>query len=287
MNSSTDLGRFLSLLAQRKLFVIVPTLGLLLIALLYTYLATPLYRAQVLIAPTEQQTDGSGLGALASQFGGLASFAGVQVGGGAKKDQALAILRSHRFTENFIVSRNLMPTLFRDKWDAQNSSWKSSLDTTDVPSIADAVRKFDEKIRRVSEDQRTGLVQLSITWEDREIAALWANEMIQDLNDFLRQIALDQSSANIEFLRAELEKNSLIQVRQAIFSLIEQQVELSMLANTRREYAFEVLDPAVAPDFDDVYWPMKVALIAFALILGAVVGVFAALIGQAIAPLRL
>ena len=62
------------------------------------------YRSEVvLIANSSDSNPSGGLGALAGQFGGLASLAGVNLGGGADKTgYALEVLTSRRFLFEFI-----------------------------------------------------------------------------------------------------------------------------------------------------------------------------------------
>ena len=56
------------------------------------------YKAGVLLAPSEEQ-QGGGLSALANQFGGLASLAGINLGGKGKDSTLIALetFKSKRF----------------------------------------------------------------------------------------------------------------------------------------------------------------------------------------------
>src|ERR1700736_2861686 len=72
---------------------------------------TPKYRSEVVVSPASGT---SGLGELGGQLGGLASLAGINLGGGGgkKSDEALEYLRSRHFTAQFIQRHALMPILF-------------------------------------------------------------------------------------------------------------------------------------------------------------------------------
>ena len=65
----------------------------------------------------------------------------------------------------------------------------------------------------------------------------------------------------------------MVGVQQAIYRLIEEQINTVMLANVREEYAFKVIDPAVVPDIDQYEWPKR----ALILVLGAGLGLLFAL----------
>ena len=63
-------------------------------AIVAAFLMTPIYRAEVLLAPVSDDQQNS-VGTLASQFGGLASLAGINLkSSGSNTDQVLATLTS-------------------------------------------------------------------------------------------------------------------------------------------------------------------------------------------------
>src|SRR5262245_45443671 len=105
-----------AMLASKKLFIIsvgVCAAGGLALAVLMR----PRYNATVLLSPAENNAAGGGLAALAGQFAGIADLAGVQLHGNVNSDEAMAILASRDFTEQFIARHGLMPILFEDEWD--------------------------------------------------------------------------------------------------------------------------------------------------------------------------
>ena len=100
----------------------------------------------------------------------------------------------------------------------------------------------------VSSDKKTNLVTLAIEWKDPELAAQWANQLVARLNHYLRQRAISESQANLEYLHRELARTQVEDIRKALFELISQEQKKAMLANTRVQYAFRVLDAAEPPD---------------------------------------
>jgi uncharacterized protein involved in exopolysaccharide biosynthesis len=251
------------------LFVAVPVL----LSAIVVFLMRPTYASEVLLVPAAADESASGLSGLASQFGGLASIVGIgSLASGSSKEQTIAILQSRAFTEAFIESQHLMPTLFARKWDAKALRWKTPI-IGKVPTIADAVELFDDDIRSVSDDASTNLVTLRIEWYDRELAARWANLMVRRLNEDVRRRDIAEAQRSIEFLTRELGKGGPVELRQGISDLMQQQLQKIMLANVREDYAFKVLDPAIAADPDDYVWPKKLALILASGMLGLIVAV--------------
>jgi uncharacterized protein involved in exopolysaccharide biosynthesis len=244
-------------------------------------LMKPVYRGETLLAPAASDTNpGSTLQRLAGQLGPLTDLVGGGDAGSGldSKDLRLATLRSRRLTEQFIRDRNLFPKLFPDRWDGGTQAWKKKNGKPDAPTIDEAFRFFDDKIRRVSEERRTGLVTLSIDWRDPREAADWANDLVFRANEFLRSRAKEEASRSITFLEGELEKTSVVERRQIIYRLIESRTSQIMMANGRREYAYIVIDPAVAADADHYIRPRRPMIISAGLALGGVIGVVVTLI---------
>jgi hypothetical protein len=232
---------------------------------------TPKYRAEVVMVPVKADDSRAALASMVGQLGGLASLAGVSLGGGGNKDEYLQYLQSNAFTARFIEDEKLLPVLFADRWDANNNRWDVD-DPADVPTLADGVRLFERSVRAVQEDRRTGVVTLAVVWKDRELAARWANLLVERVNRDLSERAIAESDASVRYLEGELAKTSVLELRDSIYRLIENQIKTVMLANVRQEYAFKVIDPAVAPDVDDVVRPKKLAMILIGGVFGGAIG---------------
>jgi uncharacterized protein involved in exopolysaccharide biosynthesis len=187
------------------------------------------------------------MSALASQFEGLSALAGLSLRTGSnKKEEALATLQSRALTEAFIKENNLLPLLFRKAWDVDGKKWKVA-DPAKAPTLWDGEELFRKSVRQVTEIKKTGLVRLAIEWSDPQLAQQWANELVDRTNDMLRQRAIERSSRNIQFLEGQIAKRNEIEVRQAIYRLLENEMKMAMLAQGSSEFAFKVIDPAVVP----------------------------------------
>ena len=93
----------------------------------------------------------------------------------------------------------------------------------------------------------------------------------------MRERAIAKAEASIGFLQKELVNTSDVGTRDAVNRLIEAQVKQRMLASVTREYAFRVVDQAMAPDEKDPIRPVKVILVLLGFVLGVAVGCIAAL----------
>jgi uncharacterized protein involved in exopolysaccharide biosynthesis len=238
----------------------------------------PVYRAATIVVPVSLQDSGGTLARLAGQFGGLASLAGLSGMQSDGRDEAIAVLKSQSFSEKFIVDENLLPVLFAGKWDSVKGSWKVR-DSGKVPTLWDAWVLFDKRIRTVIEDKDRGLVTVRIDWHDPREAARWANLLVDRANQQVRERKLAEIDANLDYLKGELAKVQLVELRQAIGKVMESQVSERMIASGREEYAFRRLDPARAPDLDRPQSPQK----ALWIVLGTAGGT---LLGFALGTLR-
>ncbi|MCF7822521.1 MAG: hypothetical protein K9M17_08815 [Mariprofundaceae bacterium] len=227
----------------RKLILSI-TFAVALLAAGVSLLMPNIYRAEVLLAPVKAGGLASALGGL----GGLASMAGISIGGGGNVEENLAVLKSREFLWKFINDQKLMPILFEDAWDSEKKAWMKS-DPKEQPNLWDAYRIFTEGgLLSVSTDKDSGLVHVGVEWRDAKLAADWANALVARLNEYLRRQAIARSNSSLKYLRDELMHTQIEDMRQALFELITREQSKAMLANTQKEFAFQVLDAAAEPD---------------------------------------
>jgi uncharacterized protein involved in exopolysaccharide biosynthesis len=210
---------------------------------IYAYTAKPWYRAQVTLLPVENKSTQGLLGQL-GPLSGLAGLAGISIDS-RSKSEPLAVLRSRDFARDFIENHQLLTVLFADKWDARKRIWNTSPDK--APDIRDAIKFFDEEVRRIGEDRKLGLVILTVDWHDPQLASNWANQMAAEINAQLRQDAIEDAEKSIQYLRGQLASSGEVSLQQSIGRLLESQMQTLMVARGNEEYAFRVIDQAYAP----------------------------------------
>jgi len=278
-DSDVDLRTLLRLLWKGKWLIVASTVVSTALLAVLAFVTTPIYRATTVLVPASVDRNGAGaLGGMLGQFGGLASLAGVNVGSGGNSETevSLAVLRSRQFTEAFLRDLNLLPVLFHGRWDAGAKQWEGA--TEDWPTLAQGNKFFDREVRSVAYDRKTGLVTLQVDWSDPAQAAAWANELVARANAEMRRRAIEDARASVDYLEKELTATTTIDTRSAISRLMEAQIKQRMLANVTVEYAFKVIDPALAPDPKDMIRPKRLLLVAFGAAMGMLLGVIAALL---------
>lgn len=234
------------------------------------------YRADtvlMVVTPTETR--------LGEQLGGLASLVGMDFGGSATKSEAVQTLRSQYLARKFIEQHALMPRLFPGDWDSQAQAWAAE-DPADQPTLAQGVKRFQERVLRVSEDKAADTILVSVTWLDPVLAAEWTNELVALANQELRARAIRDAQRSIDYLTRELEKTDAVEVRELMYRLMDGHLRTMVVARTRAEYALRTIDPAVAPDAKSYVTPRRVLLI----LIGTVVGALLALLWHAVVQVR-
>jgi len=126
----------------------------------------------------------------------------------------------------------------------------------------------------IREDKRSGLTIAAITWTNAAVAARWANEFVALANELLRTRAIDESKASIIYLNRQIEQTNVVERKRVMYNLIENEEKTLMVANAKAEYAFTVIDPAVAPE--ERFSPRRTLMVLIGTALGLFLGTLAA-----------
>lgn len=258
-SDEVDVVALLAVVWRYKFFIALVAGVCGLVAVYLALTATPVFRAQVVV--TQASDEGvSGASSLMSRFGGLASIAGLDLSNDGLGYEAQAILRSRRLAQEFISRNELTGVLL------PNNSKASSLWF--------AVRSFRESVIEILDDDDNGTTTIAISWSDPEVAARWANDYVALANEIIRTRALEDANRNIRFLTEQISKTDVVEVQRVMYSIIESETKTQMLANAREEYAFAVVDPAVAPE--QRVWPRRTLMVLTGTVIGILIGLMLA-----------
>ncbi len=286
-----DLRELFSAIWQGKWIIIAITTLFAVASVFYAINQPNIYKSEALLAPAEQDKAG-GLGALAGQFGGLASLAGVNLGSGGgvdKTQMALEVLKSRQFTSDFIQKHNILPDLMAAKtWNretntviydeelyiAEQNKWirKVELPFKPEPSMQEAYKEFS-KIISANKDKETGMVKIAIEHVSPHIAQQWVDWLIKDINATMKQRDVLEANKSTSFLTQQLEQTKIADIRAVLYKLVEEQTKTIMFANVRDEYVFKTIDPALVPE--EKSGPKRALLCILSVLLGGMLsGIF-------------
>ena len=224
---------------KKSLFLIISITALFsIISIFYSLSLEKYYRSTLLMVPAEgiSQSSGQGLGALLGGITGSSS----SMNSGINSEEALAILKSRSFIESFVEEKNYLTTIFNTSWDEESLEWK----TDEPPTLLDSYEFISDNLK-ITFDK--SLITLSIDMNKAELSSSLLNDMISKVNSHIKDRSIEDGNKSIFFLDSEIRKTNLAASKLMLYGLIEQQTQIIMLANTRDEYAFKVIDPAVRP----------------------------------------
>ena len=250
------------------------------LAVAYALHAPEVFKAETLLAPASEEK--SAASSALSQFGGLAAMAGISIPSDSNVEQVVATLQSRKFLRKYIEGKKLLPVLFEEIWDADSQSWLVQ-NQEDEPTWQKAVKNF-KSILSVDEDKKSGLISLSISWKDSGVAAEWANDLVKQLNEQLREKAITDSQKRVGYLEQELAKTTLQDMRAVLYNLLESEKQKAMLANVNEDFALEVIDPAVTPENSEK--PNRKLIVSLGGVCGVFLGIFAVFLAQFLRKLK-
>lgn len=246
-------------------FFIVATVFIFAISSVAFVLSLPnLYRSEVrLMSVGESATN---LSSLAGNLGGLASLAGISLGGGGSGDKsilALEMLKSRKFLKSFVdkhdllipiiaaigVDKNNKLIINEDLFDINKNEWVREVIAPKpiIPSAEDVFLKFKEIIS-VEQDSKNGTIRITFEFFKPELAQVWLSLLVSDINDAIRAIDMKEAEDSIEYLQATAESTPNTSMQQTFYQLIEEQTQTLLLTKVRSEYVFKTIDPATFPE---------------------------------------
>lgn len=249
------------------------------LAIAYALYAPEVFKAESLLAPAEEEK--SAASSSLGQFGGLAAMAGISIPSSSNIERVLATLETREFLKKFISSQKLLPIIFDDLWDESSNSWKL-IEGQEKLTVEDGILPLQGAIE--VDQEKSGLITLSISWKDPDIAAQWANYLVKQLNEQLRQKAITDSKKRVGYLEQELAKTTLQDMRAVLYNLLESEKQKAMLANVNEDFALEVIDPAVAPETREK--PKRKLIVVLGGVCGGFLGIFAVFFLQFLRKLK-
>ena len=289
-----DLAELWHAIWSGKLLIIAISALFAISSVIYAINQPNIYRATTLLAPASEQGGAGGLSKMAGQFGGLASLAGINLGGGGtdKTGLALEILKSRLFLENFIAKHQLLvPLMAANNWDANsntlaidNEIYNSETNTwlrevkapkKPEPSPWEAFKAF-QQVLSVSTDKESGMITLAIEYYSPEVATQWLVWLVDDINSTMREQDKLEAQNSIDYLSKKLQETQLADMQTVFYQLIEEQTKTIMLAEVSQEYVLKTIDPANAPE--EKAKPKRALIVVLGTMLGGILSVLIVLI---------
>jgi uncharacterized protein involved in exopolysaccharide biosynthesis len=290
-----DLRELFAVIWRGKWLIIAITAFFAIGAVIFAINQPNIYKSEALLAPADTQQSGAGLGALAGQFGGLASIAGINLGSGGgvdKTQMAIEVMKSRQFTSDFIQKHNILPELMAAKkwniadntisydeelYNEADNNWLRIVDAPfkAKPSMQEAYKEFS-RIIVVNAAKDTGMVTVSIEHLSPTVAHQWVNWLVQDINKEMKDRDVAEATRSTTFLKSQIQQTNVADIRSILYKLIEEQAKTIMFAEVRDEYVFKTIDPALIPE--EKSKPKRALICVLGTMLGGMLGVMLVLI---------
>ena len=288
-----DLRELLGVLWANKIKIIGVTAVFAVVSVIYALSVPNQYKASALLAPAQQQS--GGLSGALGQLGGLASLAGVSIGGGESSEAQVAqeIMKSWSFIEGFIADNDLAVEVYAaEGWSRESNQLKFDNDVYAVktktwlvendnigrlgpPTSWQLFEKFSEMLA-VSEDKKSGLISVSIEYYSPQIAKQWLDLYILSINKHMQARQVVKVSNNIEYLEAQIEKTSITEMQEVFYTIIEEQIKSQVLAEASPDYAFVAVSPSMVPEKKSQ--PKRALICILGTLLGGILSVLTVLV---------
>lgn len=256
-----DLGELLRTIWAGRLTILLVAGAFLMLAILYLHVATYRYTAQLILTPA-QASGTSRLGGL----GGLASLAGINL----PQDQGDL---SFSLYQEGVYSRgvadalarhpDLMLVVFGNEWNAGTGQWEKpeSFVSSAIATVKHVLgapvyawrqpdgARLQEYVKRevsVAEDMKKPFITVTFTHPDPDFAISFLNKLNAELDNILRQKALERSTGNIAYLSEQLERVTIAEHRAAIAESLSEQEKQRMAASSSAPYAADPFGNASA-----------------------------------------
>jgi LPS O-antigen subunit length determinant protein (WzzB/FepE family) len=284
-----DLRQLFHVLWLGKVQIVLVTALFAVLSILYVLYLPNVYRSEALLAPAEEQDS---LAGAVQSFSSVAGLAGISLpeASASKSDQALEVLSSRSFFTEKIYPSIHLPDLMADpRWDPENNTLSYHGDLYDAgrgqwvrevgfpyqvtPTAQEAHGFFIQNVLNVSVDNTTGFVTLSVDHVSPYIARDWAELMILEINEQFRARDLEIALSSIAYLNNQIAITSVVEIRQALSRLLQNEIQTSMLTDANPYYVFSVIDPPIAPELKAR--PSRALIVILATLLG---GMLSALI---------
>lgn len=268
-SSSPDLIRSL---ARRKWFIAAAMLVGGILGAVSAALTDRAWRSEVVLVIAKGDEEGGALSGLGSELGGISALAGIGPMDAARTEY-IATLKSGELARDYLLQGTVAADFCKSDVIkcAKFGPWKNG---PPEELLYRMTRKFQRSVLDVEEDKLTGLIKVAVTWVDPVIAAQWANGVVALANKHLQERAEDEARRRLKYLSDDVQKTDLVPLRDAVSRLMEGQVKSEMLAETRPDYGFRVVDPAIPSAAYDYVKPRRAIMIAGGAVAGFLVIAF-------------
>ncbi|MAR89401.1 MAG: hypothetical protein CML06_00760 [Pseudomonadales bacterium] len=261
-NQELTLRDIFSLIWKHRFIVLLFSIISMLIAIFIAFRIPEKYESTAIVMPVQEEQQLSSQ--LLSQVGGLAGLAGLaQQNRSNKINIALEIITSRKFLAEFARKHDIeQEVVAGEDWDEEKAEWIIDTDTLNNSTsrwnggINQEQHAFSDWVLHKSlidkliivENEETGSFKIGFELFSPIDAKNWTTWLIDDLNNEVRQRDINQATTNINYLKEQIQKTAISEMKPIFYQIIAEQSKTMMLAEARKDYIFSIVDPMVVPE---------------------------------------
>ncbi len=280
--SSNEFGLedLLKTFRKKKLIILSSSFLVSLIFYFLSFFLNDIYKSEIIISSSSDNQS-----SILSNYSSLASIAGINLPSQSntiRADEGIEIIQSLGFFKKILPKYNFKlylsaakewnrekNTLVYDSniYDSERNNWKSNdvHAINGVPSDQNVHRIFLDSLT-VNKDADTGFIKISFKHLSPFVAKEILDLVVQEINGISRDQDILIMYDTIDFLKLELKKNTLNEVRNAIANTIQKQIETIAIANSSPNYLFKILSEPSVPEFKSGPNRVLIFLLSFVLV---------------------
>ena len=282
-----DLKELFSILWQGKWWIIGVTFLFAVVGVAYALSLPNMYKSEGVYAPAQKEGAGGGM---PSQFGGLASLAGVSLGGGGSKDidQALVLITSWPFLEAVIEKHGLASKVMGvEGWNRETGElvWDREVFNPDSnllggrnpegPSSYEVYATF-RGFLSVSFDEGVSMLKVSVEYYSPVVAREWVQILVAEINEAFRLRDKAEARKNIEYLQKKISETGIAEMQTVFYGMVESQMKTLMLAEVDEQYLIKQVVEPREPELRSS--PRRAVIVCVSVFLGGFISSFFVLV---------
>tara|TARA_X000000368_G_C22981704_1_gene690219 strand:- start:718 stop:1368 length:651 start_codon:yes stop_codon:yes gene_type:complete len=171
---------------------------------------------------------------------------------GDKTAEAIERINSYDFfIDEFLPNIKFANLVAAKSWDKSTNTvlYNKSIFDPNIkkPSNQEAFEIY-KSILDITQDSRTSFVVLKIEHVSPFIAQKWLELIITQINNYMRELDKTVAKNSIEFLNISALETNLSGTKEAIFNLMENQIQVLTLAEATNDYVFKRISSPIAPE---------------------------------------
>ncbi len=279
-----DLREIFGVILKRKLFIAVFTIIVTLLAVLYVLSKPNIYTVKTTLLPVEV-SGGMSLGGL----GGLASLAGVDIGGGGEispSESFEMVLNDYGLIKQFVENNKLDETLlnrdtsnyyfalgYRGVYDLFNSPKENIEKLNKEQDIYNTYKMLTQMIS-ISQDKKTGVMTLSVSDPDMQLALNMLDQFLSKASHYLIDIKEKEINTQLAYYEETLKEIRDVQIKEQLSLQVSGLIHSKIMLHSSPYYKVKKITEPVLPYYKDKSKPKRGLIVVVALITSIMLSIF-------------